>query len=347
MWLAAAHPNFKSTPSFANSTYLPNVEVDKVKQGRLSNHHLNFRHAYNPWLTKTVVVLSGKGGVGKTTIASSLAYLYSKDGAGIVAVDADVDAPDLEYFLGGGKLVKHVSVETSDKALIDMYKCVGCGKCVEVCIYGALRIHEGKARVEKIMCEGCGACMYVCPTDAISLEKHSGGLITVKETRYGFKIVTGRISLGEHNSGKMVSTARAEAYKIAKAESLDVIVVDGAPGIGCPVIASLTGADYVVAVVEPTKLSHQGLTRLLDVVEHFKIKAGVVINKHDISEEWAGRITSYVTSKGYKLLGQIPLSREVVEAMSKMVPLPEYYPKGEASQRITGIYREIRRVVEA
>lgn len=298
-------------------------------------------------MAKTIVVLSGKGGVGKTTVSSSLAYLYSKDGTGIVAVDADVDAPDLEYFLGGGKLVKQVSIETSDKAFIDPSKCIGCGRCVEVCIYGALTMHGGKAKVEKIMCEGCGSCMYVCPTDAVSLEKHSGGLITVKETRYGFKIVTGRISLGEHNSGKMVSVARTEAYKIAQAESLDVIVVDGAPGIGCPVIASITGADYVVAVVEPTKLSYQGLTRLLEVVEHFKIRAGIVINKYDISDEWTGRITAYTMSKGYQLLGQIPLSHEVVEAMSQMVPPPEYNPRSKVSESITGIYREIRRVIEA
>ncbi len=297
-------------------------------------------------MAKTIVVLSGKGGVGKTTISSSLAYLYSKDGARIVAVDADVDAPDLEYFLGSGKIVKQARIETSDKALIDESKCIGCGKCVEVCIYGALTMRKGMAKVERIMCEGCGACMYVCPTDAIMLEKHRGGTITVKETRYGFKLVTGRIGLGEHNSGKMVSVARTEAYKIAQAEGSDIILVDGAPGIGCPVIASVTGSDYVVAVAEPTKLSYQGLTRLLDVVGHFKIKAGIVINKCDISDGWTTKITGYTMSRGYQLLGQIPLSREVVEAMSHMSPPPEYKPGSRVSERITSIYKEIRRVTE-
>ena len=287
-----------------------------------------------------ISVINNKGGVGKTTVSSSLIYELTKRGTRLVGVDADVDAPDLDLFLGEGKILEETSIETSMKAKLDVEKCIGCLKCLENCPYNAITKVNGKVRIEKIMCEGCGVCSLVCPVNAVELHEEAGGKIKVVD--YGhYKVVSGQLNLGEHNSGKLVSMVRGKAVEIAKKENLECIIVDGAPGIGCPVISSLTGADMAILVTEPTYLALAGLKRLSEVIEHFKIPAGIVINKYDISQEMSNKIEEFARKRGYEILEKIPIDYKVVEAMANMKPLPLYDSKSPASIKLQELARKL------
>lgn len=180
--------------------------------------------------------------------------------------------------MGGSKLSENPIV-ASDKARVNAEKCTGCGLCVEACPYGAIRLEDGVARVAEIMCEGCGTCALACPLGAITIEQTLTGYLDVEVTRYGFRVVTGRLRAGEHNSGKLVTAVKTIGKREAEAVGAEVVIVDAAPGIGCPVIASISGASYVVAVVEPTPTSLRNVGRLVAVAEHFNVPVGFVINK--------------------------------------------------------------------
>ncbi len=261
-----------------------------------------------------IAVASGKGGVGKSMVASALAMLFAREKR-IVALDCDVDAPDLGIWLGIGELGRGERISTSEKAVIDYNKCINCGKCAQVCRFGAMEF-DGKPRLLPYLCEGCGACEVFCPVGAIHQEAVKNGEIITKETKYGFPLVTGLLYPGETGSGKVVTELKQRAEKFEH----DVMILDSAAGIGCPVIASLNGADYAVLVTEPTPSGFSDLQRVLEIVNHFKIPYGVVINKWDINKRMSAEIEKWA---GNKLLGKLPFDRGIFVSVSELRPVME------------------------
>ena len=286
---------------------------------------------------KEIIVASGKGWVGKTTVTACLAVFLAKKGYRLVTVDADVDAPNLSIALGGGDTKFSQEIRISRKAVINTEKCVKCDKCAKACQFGAIiQTDDDYPVILPMLCEGCGACLVVCPEDAIRLEERLTGELRIEESKYGFPIVTGRLVLGEHNSGHLVTAAKKLGHVEAEKINADIVLVDGAPGIGCPVIASITGANYVIAVTEPTPAATRDLRRLITVANHFKVSSGVVVNKADISVEHKEKLENWIKREHVELpiLGEIPLDYEVLRALTSMVPIVEFNPDSKASRAI-------------
>jgi len=295
---------------------------------------------------KEIVIVSGKGGVGKTTLSASLSFLFSRNGKKIVAVDADVDAPNLLIALGDGKEKYRYKIKISKKAYLDKTKCVNCGRCISACQFGAIYLDlDGKPLIAQLLCEGCGTCKIICPTNAIDIVEAPTGEIIVKKTKYGFNIITGNLEIGEHNSGCLVTLAKDIGHKEAEKEGAEIIVIDGAPGIGCPVISSIRGADYVIAVTEPTPASKNNLERIIKVVEHFNIPVSVVINKANISEDYNMELKSFITQElKIPILAEIPFDKSVIEAVNNMKPVVEYNPNSEASISIVNLFEKVSKL---
>ncbi len=251
-----------------------------------------------------LAIASGKGGVGKSMLSSVLAVLFS-DKKKIVAVDCDVDAPNLAIWLNEGREWKtRKKVYTSSKAVIDYRKCTGCGLCADVCRFRAIKMVKGKPVINPFLCEGCAACKVVCPQKAISLKKVRNGEIKIKKTKHGFYLIAGQLVPGETGSGKIVAQLKQEAEKIKH----DLAIIDSAPGTGCPVIASLQGVDYVVLITEPTPSGVSDLKRTLEVVSHFGINWGLVINKWDVNPDLTQKIEKEFKSRN---IGKISYDKDI------------------------------------
>ncbi|MBN2477779.1 ATP-binding protein [Candidatus Micrarchaeota archaeon] len=269
---------------------------------------------------KKIVVLSGKGGVGKTSIAASLAVLASEDKK-IIAVDCDVDAPNLSLILGlKEEDMEKEEIETSVKAEVDREKCIGCGKCERICNFSAVHLKEKKAEINKFLCEGCGACELVCPVNAITSHPVKNGWIGRGKSRYGFPVVSGHLKMGESGSGKVVEEVKKTAEINKDAE---LMMIDASAGIGCPVIASVKGTDYGIIVGEPTPASLSDLKKAAEVLEHFGIKYGAVINRCDINNENYEKMGAYLKEKNIEILGEIPYDKIFVDSIMKLVPPAE------------------------
>jgi MinD superfamily P-loop ATPase len=263
---------------------------------------------------KQLTVISGKGGTGKTTLTAAFAHLADNP----VIADCDVDAADL-YLVLPPRLIKHEPFYGNQSASIDKEQCSQCGLCEETCRFGAIRSFE----VDKTSCEGCGVCAYICPEKAITLRERISGYLFVSETREG-PMVHARLGIAAENSGKLVSLVRQAAKDLAEKEKRNIIIIDGPPGIGCPVIASIGGVDLVLAVTEPTLSGMHDLKRVLEVAEHFGIKAFVCINKFDINQENAQLIADYCREKGHEVIGKIPYDPAVTKAMINGLSVVEY-----------------------
>jgi len=291
---------------------------------------------------KELVVVSGKGGVGKTTVSASLAYLLGQRGLRLAVADADVDTPSLHLVLGL-ELTSSEESFLSRKAHIDGNRCTGCGKCISTCPYGALKEGpDGKPRLSWFACEGCGACKLVCPEEAISIRSAKTGELIIGRTRYGQPMATAQLEIGEHNSGLLVSQVRIKAHEAAVLEGAELVLVDGAPGIGCPVISSLVGADGALVVIEPTPESLRGAMRVLEVAEHFGLRAASVLNKADISD-FGPRAIEALEEAGAPVLAEIPYDRAVVDALAEERPVAELYPASRAGKALL----ELSEAVEA
>jgi MinD superfamily P-loop ATPase len=277
---------------------------------------------------KTITILSGKGGVGKSTLTASLAVLLSKKKK-IIAVDCDVDAPNLGLVLGIKKFETKEKIQTSEKAIVVAETCPECKKDIDVCIFGAISWDEKNKKpvINKFLCEGCGACLLAFPKGTVKLIKVQNATINTAKTKYGFPIISGQLKMGESGSGKVVTAVKQKTEKLAMKENAEIMLVDSSPGIGCPVIASIQGSDYVIAITEPTPSALNDLQRVLQVVEHFKIPYGIVINRWDINKAFAKKIENFAEKYKIPILGKLPYDRAFVDALVNLTPIVEMYPK--------------------
>ena len=271
---------------------------------------------------KEVVVLSGKGGTGKTSIVGSFAALAKSK----VLVDCDVDAADLHLLLQPARQEKH-EFWSGQTAFIAEDRCTQCGLCQELCRFKAIK----DFRVDPISCEGCGFCSRICSTEAITMKENLAGHWFISDTRYG-PLVHAQLGVAQENSGKLVATVRQQAKIVAERQRLDYIISDGPPGIGCPVISSLSGANLALLVTEPTLSGIHDLERVLGVCHHFGVPALVCINKYDINEDNTRQIEKFCLGQGVEVAGRIPFDNTVTEAMVAGLPVVEYSQNGVSHQ---------------
>ncbi|MDD4168662.1 MAG: ATP-binding protein [Desulfotomaculaceae bacterium] len=270
---------------------------------------------------KEIIVISGKGGTGKTSVAASLVALAKRS----VVADCDVDAADLHLVLDP-QIEKVEDFSGGKGATIIPDKCSDCGKCYELCRFEAIIKDDGKKpayAIDPIACEGCGVCSYFCPEKAIAFEPVVNGRWFISATRYG-PMVHARLGIAAENSGKLVSLVRSQAKALAEKDDLPFIIVDGPPGIGCPVIASITGADAVLIITEPTVSGEHDLERVAELAGHFKIPTFVCINKFDLNLEKSKNIEEKSMASGITVIGRIHYDRAVTQAQVKKLPVVEF-----------------------
>jgi MinD superfamily P-loop ATPase len=281
---------------------------------------------------RELVIISGKGGTGKTSILASFAALAEK----VVLADCDVDAADLHLVLEP-RIRKRESFWGGSQARVMSGHCTACGKCEEVCRFDAISYDgPGNGRVDKtfcvdpVSCEGCGVCAYFCAENAIEFAPAVNGQWFISDTRRG-PMVHARLGVGGENSGRLVSLVRAQAKKIAEERELDLVLIDGSPGIGCPVIASITGADLVLAVTEPTLSGLHDLERVSDLTRHFGVETLVCINKSDLNRDLTTEIERQADQRGLKVAGKVRYDAAVTEAQIKRKSVVEYTRNGVAA----------------
>ncbi|OPL10860.1 MAG: (4Fe-4S)-binding protein [Firmicutes bacterium ML8_F2] len=278
---------------------------------------------------KKITVISGKGGTGKTSLVGSFAALASKNA---VFVDADVDAANLNLIMHPQLLEEH-EFTASQIASIELSECTQCGLCRDLCRFEAI---SEEYVVDPVACEGCGFCSYTCPVEAIKMEDRVSGKWFVSETPFG-TLVHARLGIAEENSGKLVTAIRNRGAELAEAEEKDYLLIDGPPGIGCPVIASLSGVDAALIVTEPTVSGIHDLKRVLSVCRHFGITASVCVNRFDLDKEQTQAIDSFCRKEKINLAGKIPFDRVFVEAMVKGMPVVEY-SDGPVSKSLRSVW---------
>ncbi len=280
-----------------------------------------------------ITVISGKGGTGKTSITSALVTLEKRK----VIADCDVDAPDLH-------LILHPEIKESGdfyggvRAVKDDEKCVDCGMCRQVCRFDAI---DEKFNIDPFKCDGCGFCAYVCPTKAIEMKENLSGHWYVSETAFG-PMTHAKLDIGEENSGKLVTVVRNMARNIAEKEDYPYVIIDGPPGIGCPVTSAITGVDAVLIVTEPTMSGIHDMERVLGVARHFGAKPFVMINKYDLNEEMAERIEKYCEEEGVPVVGKIRFDREITDAMVHGKSIVQYNSEGKTAGDIKSAWEKVK-----
>ncbi|MCF7936517.1 MAG: ATP-binding protein [Synergistales bacterium] len=277
---------------------------------------------------KEIVVLSGKGGTGKTTLTSCLAAMA---GGKAVIADTDVDAPNLWIPL-------HPENDSDepfhgmDVAMVDQSKCIGCGRCLRTCRFDAIAFENNVARVDTGFCEGCAACTMVCPVpNCITMDKVEKGRVYHGVTPYG-PMWHARLNPGGENSGMLVAQLRADARREAEEKGYGLLLVDGPPGLACPAISAMTGVDLAVVVTEPTPSGWHDLKRLSEVTSRFKVPIGVVINKTDLAPEQAQRMRDACREEGFAIFGELPFNRRAAEELAdRRIPLDQLREPLEAA----------------
>mgnify|MGYP000865321182 FL=1 len=284
---------------------------------------------------KEIVIISGKGGTGKTSITASFAAIEGNK----VLADCDVDASDLHLVMSP-RIAEKGEFWSGKKARIEEEKCNKCGLCQELCRFGAIK----DFKVNLLSCEGCSFCFHACPAGAIVMEDVLSGHWFVSETRYG-PLVYARLIPGEENSGKLVALVRQKAKVLAEEKALKYIITDGPPGIGCPVISSLSGAAMALLVTEPTVSGVSDLERVAGVCKYFHVPAAVCINKYDLNEEIGREIERYCSQRGIELIGKLPFDEIFIEAISRGVPVVEV-DRGNIKDEIERMWNTIVTRVE-
>jgi len=280
---------------------------------------------------KQVTIISGKGGTGKTTITAAFASFTKK----AVLADCDVDAADLHLILKP-EVKKTVGFHGLPVAKIEYDKCISCGKCVSHCQFNAI---TDDIRIRYEACEGCGVCEIVCPVHAVSMVQRDSGLLYESETRFG-PMVHACLNTAEESSGKLVTMVREHAEAVAKKKGKDLVLIDGPPGVGCPVISAITGVDLVVVVTEPTFSGIHDLKRIVQVANHFEIPQAVLINKKDINVNKTREIQQFCKAHQIPLLGSIEYDTIVTKAMIAEKTIPEF-EKGSVSASVQKAWKRL------
>ncbi len=286
---------------------------------------------------KELVIISGKGGTGKTSIVSAFAALAENK----VLCDADVDAADLHLIMAPEILERH-DFKGGNKAIIDKEKCTECGLCRELCRWNAI---SEAFEVDPISCEGCGVCWYFCPEKAIDFPEQTCGEWYISDTRFG-PMVHGRLGIAEENSGKLVTLARQEAKKLGEARGLDLILTDGPPGVGCPVIASIGGASAVLIVAEPTVSGRHDMERVAQLAAHFRVPALLSINKFDLNPDEAKAIEQVAGEHNIRVLGRIPFDPTFTKAMVQGKTIVEFDGNFEGNRAVKEMWDQVRDFLE-
>ncbi len=284
---------------------------------------------------KQILITSGKGGTGKTIITASFAALAKHK----VLCDCDVDAADLHLLLKPTIRERH-QFAGSKKASLALEDCNGCGACISVCRFDAI---SSEYSIDPLSCEGCGLCSRICPEDAITMEEHTCGEWYISDTPYG-TMIHARLGIAEENSGKLVSVTREAARKYAKEREYAFVLIDGPPGIGCPVIASLSGVDLALIVTEPTLSGIHDLERIYQVACHFSIPTACVVNKFDINYEYTRALEQWCRKQGIHVAGKLPFEEQIIEAVVHGIP-PVEYAENEATEEIKKVWKLVQKYV--
>jgi len=290
---------------------------------------------------KELVIISGKGGTGKTSITAAFASLARN----AVLADCDVDAADLHLVLLP-KIKQEQDFSGGKQATIITEKCVACGRCKELCRFGAISF-DGPAndviartfRIDHVSCEGCKVCVEFCPAEAIEFTDSINGQWFISQTRFG-PMVHARLGIAQENSGKLVSLIRKETKRIAQEQGKDLIIVDGSPGIGCPVIASITGADVVLIITEPTLSGKHDLERVAELAAGFRLAVLVAINKYDLNRDMARQIEEYAGGKNIRVVGKIRYDKAFTKAQIMKYSVVEY-TCGGVSEDVKALWRNV------
>jgi MinD superfamily P-loop ATPase len=295
---------------------------------------------------KEFVVVSGKGGTGKSTLTSNLISLLSRSLKNVIVIDADADAPNLHLLLGVKIWDKVLSIKGSRVAYIDQERCIKCGTCVNVCPNLAIKSSDGEYYVNQLLCEGCASCAFVCPAKAFRFREVLQGKIKLGKTKYGYPLISAEVPVGRSNTGKIVTEEKNLAMKIINNNTEHLILTDSAAGIGCQVIASLVGANLAILVAEPTPASLSDLRRVYNLISHFGIPSVLVLNKDGISEKFKTKVIEFAKSQNIQLIGRIPYDENIPMTMSLMKPYVEIYPNSATSKYLNDIARKIQHIFE-
>ncbi len=289
---------------------------------------------------KQVVILSGKGGTGKTSITAAFTHLVSLDPTIQAAlVDADVDAANLELVLEPQIVEKHVFIG-GKIAVIDEDVCLKCGTCKQTCRFDAIKIDDGAFRVDPFACEGCSACMYQCPIEAIHMQTQVAGHWFYSNSIYG-PLFHAALRPAQENSGKLVSLVKQQAHQMATAQGYPLILVDGPPGIGCPVISAVSGVDLALIVTEPTAAGVHDMERVLETTGHFHVPSIVCINKADINPAQTEEIKAFCREREIDVVGCVPFDAKVTESMVQGKSVTAHFPDSEASKAISQVWQKL------
>jgi MinD superfamily P-loop ATPase len=280
-------------------------------------------------------IISGKGGTGKSSISAAFATLSEK----VVLVDCDVDAANLHILFHPTELEEQVYIG-SQKAIIDEDLCTNCGICIDYCRFDAISNLNEKVVISETSCDGCKLCSRICPFQAISMLSNDKSRMYSGNFRNG-KMVYGRLAPGEENSGKLVNIVRAQAKKISKLNDLKTIIIDGPPGIGCPVISTITGVNNVLIVTEPSISGLLDLKRTVEITAKFDLKTWVLVNKYDLNVALTDQILSFCDEAKIKIAGKLPFDPKIVEAMVNCKSITEYAPESEIATAIASAFKTI------
>ncbi len=290
---------------------------------------------------REVVVISGKGGTGKTSISASFAYL---EGSNALVSDCDVDAANMHLLLDANFKDQN-DFMSGELAVIDENLCTNCGICYDVCRFNAIDVIDGQHRIDDISCEGCYYCSRVCPTEAITMQIQKAGDIFVSDIKNHTQMVHAKLGFAAENSGKLVAKVKQEAKILALKSDKEFVITDGSPGIGCPVISSLSGASLVVLVTEATVSGLHDLQRVVKLVKTFNLQAVCIINKYDLNENVADSIEAFLKEENIKLIGKLPYDETFTKALAVAKPIVEYDEDGPLSTLIKESWEEVKMII--
>jgi len=291
---------------------------------------------------REIVVVSGKGGTGKTSISASFAVL---EGSNAIISDCDVDAANMHLLLGADFKTSE-DFYSGETALIDEKSCTNCGDCFDVCRFDAIKVVDDQHRVDPISCEGCWYCSRICSTKSISMIPQKAGLLFRSNIKTGTKMVHAKLGFGAENSGKLVAKVKQEAKILALKEDKEYVITDGSPGIGCPVISSLSGANLVVLVTEATVSGLHDLKRVYKLLKTFNLKAVCIINKVDLNSEMSQEIEKFLENEGVKVVGKLPYDETFTKAMAVAKPIVEFDPDNAISKQLESSWGEIKSILK-